>query len=197
MFYFPKTEDTKDLKTLIKEGIISYKGKNEDVKGEKKAFVRYKGKDVRDDMLLSGHRCRSYDFEYTSKHITFDKNNIYVKGEQVSLNELLESLVFRKDRLTDEVKRIIEARGYELSPVVMGYTEALEYMGESFDSKDYEIPSYEVVKQREIGEKDVDEPVKTEVHPTQSIFDIKAAAEAELANTKNEQTPVKENEYCR
>ena len=92
---------------------------------------------------------------------------------------------------------VFGGRGYELSPVVMGYTEALEYMGESFDSKDYEIPSYEVVKQREIGEKDVDEPVKTEVHPTQSIFDIKAAAEAELANTKNEQTPVKENEYCR
>lgn len=197
MLYFPKTEDTKDLKVLIKEGIIPYRGKNEDVKGEKKAVIRYKGKDVRDNMLLCGKRRYDYDFEYDHEYITFDKNNIYLKGEPVSLNKLLENSVFRKDHLTDEVKRIIEARGYELSPVVMGYTEALFYMGESFDSVDHEIPSYEIVKQREIEEKDVTTPIETKVRPTQSIFDIKAAAEAELANTKNEQTPVKENEYCR
>ena len=196
MIYFPKTEDTKDLKVLIKEGIIPYEGKSEDVKGEKKAFVRYKGTDVRDDTFLDGRRCRHYDFEHEYKHITFDKNNIYIKGEQVSLNELLEGSVFRKDCLTDEVKKIIEARGYELSPVVMGYTEALFYMGESFDSVDHEIPSYEVVKQREIGEKDIDEPVKTEVRPTQSIFDIKAEAEAELAGQESNIAPVKE-EYSR
>ena len=174
--HVPKINDIKDLKTLIEEGVFQKAG-------DGKYEADYKGLDVSEMVDVHGQKKYEYDYKYKSRieYVTFDEKNIYLEGKTVSLNELLKNLVFKEELLTDKVKEIVEARGYELSPVVMGWTNTEIY---SFDmiemGGDHVTPSYEIVEQREIGEKDVSEAVKTETRPTQSIFDIKRSAEAEL-----------------
>lgn len=143
MFYFPRSDDTKALKYLIKKGIIDYNGKDDSLR---KATIRCKGSEAGE--------YSSYNYNFTYDHLRFDEENIYHDKDLVSLAEILVHTVIRKSDLDDNVREIVESRALYLQPVLMGITNALFYESESFASEDIDIPAYEVVTELEEKRKD-------------------------------------------
>ena len=143
--YLPKTQDTKDLYTLLKKGIFRNEEKDND--GNRVAWRYTRGKEADKDNPLR----RLYDYEYDGGYVTYDRENIY-KGEgdskeKASLSDVLEGVVVDKDRVDSSVQRIVESRGMKLKPVLMGTVEASFYMGESYGDDVRTYPSYEITRE--------------------------------------------------
>ena len=138
MLFFPRTDDTKDLKILIKKGIFDYDGRDKKV---------YNGTGITPGEETGTGYTYDYYVEYES--FTFDKEKIYVNNEEISLADLLLGKVIRKAAFDDEILEILNKRGLNIKPISVGYTRALFYMGESYDSEDHPIDGYLVVKEGE------------------------------------------------
>ena len=141
MIYFPKSDDTRCLKILIKKDIIEYNGKD---KSLRLGLVFRKG--------TAAGNSRDYDFSYQYDFITFDDNCIYQNDEQISLAQLILHIVIHSKDLDDTVREIIESRGFKLVPVLMGESKPVYHEGENFDTIDLQYPSYEVVTETEAAE---------------------------------------------
>lgn len=134
MLYFPKNDDTIDLKILIKKQIFEYQCKS--------------GK-LRTALMLSKGNAKdqyySYDWDFDYDTVTFDNDFIYVNNEKVSLADLLVNKIIPKELLDDDVKYILEKRNLMIEPISYGDTETLFDSYESFDSVDYAYSGYVIV----------------------------------------------------
>ena len=99
MLYFPKSDDARALKILIKKGIIEYEGRDKTLR---KATITCKGS--------KADKNYSYDYNYSYDNILFDDENIYKNGEQISLAELLLHTVIKRQDADDTVIDIIKSR---------------------------------------------------------------------------------------
>lgn len=134
MLYFPKSDDTIDLKILIKKEIFEYTKKQGNLRT---ALIRKKGCEAG-----SGY---SYDWNYNYDKVNFDNDYIYINNEQVSLSDLLINKIIPKNLLDDDVIYILEKRNLTTEPINYGVTEADFYEGESFGSTDYSYYGYLIV----------------------------------------------------
>lgn len=134
MLYFPKSDDTIDLKILIKKQIFDYKSKSGNLRT---ALVKRKGKEKG-----QGY---TYDWDYEYDTVKFDNDFIYINNETVSLADLLVNKIIPYELLDDDVKYILEKRNLSTEPINYGDTEADFYEGESFGSTDYSYSGYVIV----------------------------------------------------
>lgn len=134
MLYFPKNDDTTDLKILIKKEIFEYTKKSGNLRS---ALVKSKG-----NAKGQGY---SYDWDYKYDTFNFDNDYIYINNEQISLADLLVNKIIPKELLDDDVKYILEKRNLSIEPISYGFTDAEFYEGESFASTDYDYFGYVIV----------------------------------------------------
>lgn len=135
MIFFPREDDTKDLKALIKANVFNYAGKKDKLR---KGVIKEKGK-------LAGENY-SYDYNFDYEFITFDEHHIYVHDEEVPLTQLLLGKVIFAEDVNDVIEDILSKRNLKLEPISIGYTEAKFYEGESFASEDVRLSAYEIVE---------------------------------------------------
>lgn len=135
MIFFPREDDTKDLKALIKANVFNYAGKKDKLR---KGLIKEKGK-------LAGENY-SYDYHFDYEFITFDEHHIYVHDEEVSLTQLLLGKVIFAEDVNDVIEDILSKRNLKLEPISVGYTDAKFYEGESFASEDVRLSAYEIVE---------------------------------------------------
>lgn len=135
MIFFPREDDTKDLKALIKANVFNYAGKKDKLR---KGVIKEKGK-------LAGKNY-SYDYNFDYEFITFDEHHIYVHDEEVPLTQLLLGKVIFAEDVNDVIEDILSKRNLKLEPISIGYTEAKFYEGESFASEDVRLSAYEIVE---------------------------------------------------
>ena len=133
MLYFPRSDDTRDLKILIqKEAIGSdHINKFSFSNTQRDAFIQkaYKRKDKLGYMT---------DYEKCDIMFYFDRDNIYGKNnEPISLAQLLLHTFISSDAADDdEVREILHKRGLEISDMIsVGETSAIySDWGDSYDS---------------------------------------------------------------
>ena len=138
MLYFPKNDDTRALKILIKKDIINYDGKE---KSLRTGIIRRIGT-PQDDT-------RDYDYNFTYENISFDNEFIYKDGQLIALAELLLHSLIPAKLMDDTVQDIIESRNLKLVIVEVGWTEPIWDNYESIDSIDHKFKAYEVVTEAE------------------------------------------------
>lgn len=131
--FFPREDDTKDLKILINHHVFSYDGKRENLRT---------ATSFRKTTETEG---RSYDYDYTWDRFTFDSHNIYVDGEPVSLSQLLVGKIIFEKHMDDTIREIIEKRNLKLERVLTGRTKGVYHDGVSIDSVDIDMPAYEIL----------------------------------------------------
>ena len=133
MIYFPREDDTRDLKIFIKSGLFDYDGR--------KHKTRYASGLVPGPQASVG---RPYMYTISYRYFTFDEYHIYNdEDEEISLADLLVGMFVEEEKMTDTVRDICAKRGLELSyPTTIGCSRALFCGDESYDSKEYTYPGY-------------------------------------------------------
>lgn len=106
MLYFPRTDDTKDLKYLLNKGIFMYDRKDKDMRY---GCTFIKGRE---------EPYRSYDYGCLHTHFAFDNEKIYdADMNQVSLAEILIHRLILKEELDDSIREILQKRNLGVSDI--------------------------------------------------------------------------------
>lgn len=138
MLFFPRSDDTTDLKILIKYGVFDYDGRCEKL---------YTGS-VLEKGSLAGYGY-SYDWNVNIDRFEFNRDYIYHNGEEISLADLLIGKIIKKSVFNSEIMDILRKRELDVRSIHAGYTEADFYEGESFGSTDYDIIGFLVLRKGE------------------------------------------------
>ena len=138
MLFFPRSDDTTDLKILIKYGVFNYDGRREKL---------YTGSILEKGSLAGyGH---SYDWNVDVDYFKFNRDYIYHNGEEISLADLLIGKIIKASVFNDEILDILRKRELDVHSIHAGFTEADVYDGESFGSTDYDIIGFLVLRKGE------------------------------------------------
>ena len=113
MFYLPTSEDTRDLKILLKRDIVVCTGKQNNLNIGK---IIKQGKESHCIDTLKSYEYEEYTFY-------FDNDRLYIGSEPIKLSYLLAGKFIKKDKMDDKVMNIIKKRDLNVVSIFITYKE--------------------------------------------------------------------------